>query len=180
MDRTDEELVQECLAGDTSAYGELVKRHQSRVIAIAYRGLRDSALAEDLAQEAFVRAFKSLHRFQQGRRFGPWLTAITANRIRDYLKSRARRSEVTWDLDRSSPTADATPLDRAAARQMLGKLGTSIAKLPEETQQVLRLRFVLGLDYEDVAETLNIPLGTVKSRISRARSALKKELGEVL
>ena len=178
MDRTDEELVQECLAGDRSAYGELVKRHHTRVKAIAYRALRDDALAEDLAQEVFIRAYKSLHRFQLGRRFGPWLSAIAANRVRDYLKSRARRNEVSWDLERSSES-DATPLDRAAARQMLGRVEQGVAKMPEETREVLRLRFVLGLDYEDVAETLGLPLGTVKSRISRARNALRKELGEV-
>lgn len=179
MDRTDEELVQECLAGDRSAYGELVKRHNGRVKAIAYRGLRDEALAEDLAQEVFIRAYRSLHRFQIGRRFGPWLSAITANRIRDHLKSRARRGEVSWDLERTSE-ASATPLDRAAARQMLSRVGQGVAKMPEETREVLRLRFVLGLDYEDVAAALDLPLGTVKSRISRARGALRKELGEIL
>ena len=179
MDRTDEQLVAESLAGDRSAYGELVKRHHGRIKAIAYRGLRDDALADDLAQEVFIRAYRSLHRFQVGRRFGPWLSAIAANRVRDHLKSRARRAEVTWDLDRTSDLS-ATPLDRAAARQMLHRVEEGVANMPDETQEILRLRFGLGLDYDDVAQTLDIPIGTVKSRISRARSALRKQLGEVL
>lgn len=179
MDRTDEELVQDCLAGDRAAYGELVKRHHNRVKAIAYRALRDDALAEDLSQEVFIRAYRSLHRFQVGRRFGPWLSAIASNRVRDHLKSRARRAEVSWDLDRTSES-DASPLDRAVARQMLSRVEQGLAKMPEETREVMRLRFVLGFDYEDVAIALDLPLGTVKSRISRARTALRKELGEIL
>lgn len=180
MDRTDEELVQECLAGDTAAYGELVRRHQQRVVAVAFRALRDRALAEDLAQEVFLRAYRSLARFQTGRRFRPWLMAIAANRIRDHLKARARRNEVTWELDRTAATGTSTPLDRAAARQMLQRLEAGVADMPEETREVLRLRFVVGLDYDEVAESLEIPLGTVKSRISRARVALRRLFGEVL
>ncbi len=180
MDRTDEELVQECLDGDTAAFSELVKRHHRKVLLVANRALRDMGQAEDCAQEAFLRAYRSLPRFQVGRRFSPWLMAITSNRIRDYLKARARRGELTWELDRTSDSGAATPLDRATARQQLARVEAAIAEMPEETQEVLRLRFVLGLDYDDVAEALNIPLGTVKSRISRARSALREVIGEVI
>lgn len=180
MERTDEELVRECLAGDNAAYGVLVRRYQSRVVAVANRALRDNALAEDLAQEVFVRAYRSLRRFQLGRRFGPWLMAICGNRIRDHLKARARRGEVVWELDRTSASNESTPLERATARQMLARLEVGIKGMPEETREVLRLRFVLGLDYDEVAETLGIPLGTVKSRISRARSALREMMGDLL
>ena len=173
MDRTDEDLVRECLEGDRSAYGELVRRHQGRVHGIAYRALRDESLAEDLAQEVFIRAFRSLHRFQQGRRFGPWLMAITSNRIRDHLKARTRRGEVTWEMDRHQPIKESTPLERAAARRTLSQVERAVSEMPDETREVLRLRFTLGYDYDDIAETLNIPLGTVKSRISRARTMLK-------
>ena len=176
LDRTDEDLVRECLEGDTSAYGELVRRHQARVNGIAYRALRDEALAEDLAQEVFIRAFRSLHRFQEGRRFGPWLMAITSNRIRDHLKARTRRGEVSWQMDRQEPIRMSTPLERAAARRTLSRIEHAVVEMPDETREVLRLRFTLGLDYEDISETLHIPLGTVKSRISRARTILKELL----
>ncbi len=158
----------------------LVKRHHRKVVGIAWRALRDGALAEDLAQEVFLRAYRSLPRFQTGRRFSPWLMAITANRIRDYMKSIGRRKEVTFELDRSPSTGAATPLERAAAREQLARVEAKIAEMPQETQEVLRLRFVLGFEYDDIAEAMKIPLGTVKSRISRARAALKDILGEVL
>lgn len=147
---------------------------------MAFRALRDEALAEDLAQDAFLRAYRSLGRFQTGRRFGPWLSAIAANRIRDFIKTRARRSEVPWELDRSPASGQSTPLERAAAREMLQKVEGGVAQMPEETREVLRLRFVMGMDYEDVAQALDIPLGTVKSRISRARLQLKQILTEVM
>ena len=170
--------MRECLEGDRSAYGELVRRHQGRVHGIAFRALRDEALAEDLSQEVFIRAFRSLHRFQQGRRFGPWLMAITSNRIRDHLKARTRRGEVTWEMDRHQPVRESTPLERAAARRTLSRVESAIMDMPDETREVLRLRFTLGLDYDDIAAALEIPLGTVKSRISRARTLLKDILVE--
>ncbi len=179
MDRTDEELVRECRRGDSSAYGVLVKRHHRRVIETAYRALRDMALAEDLAQEVFLRAHRSLKGFEEGRRFGPWLMAITANRIRDHYKARAKRGEVAWDELPPIPISESTPMERAAARQMVGRVQEGISRMPPEVQEVLRLRFALGYDYEEVAEALSLPLGTVKSRISRARDALESLLGEV-
>ncbi len=179
MERSDEDLVADCLAGDRFAFAELVRRHQSRVVGMAHRALRDSALAEDLAQEAFVRAFRSLGKFEPGRRFGPWLMAIAANRIRDHHKSRQRRGEVEFEMDDVS-ASDSSPVDQAAARELLTRLEAGIGDLPEETREILRLRFKLGYDYEEVAETLGLPLGTIKSRISRARSALRKVLGDVV
>ena len=180
MDPTDEELVRNCLAGQTEAYSELVRRYESRVLNFAHRALNDRALAEDLSQEVFVRAYRSLGRFRQDRKFRPWLMAIAANRIRDHLKSRGRRQEVTWDLSQTEKSRESDPLDRAAARQLLNRLETRIQALPEETQEILRLRFKLGLDYDEVAETMGLALGTVKSRISRTRVLLRKSLSEVM
>ena len=99
--------------------------------------------------------------------------AITSNRIRDHLKARTRRGEVTWEMDRHQPIKESTPLERAAARRTLSQVERAVSEMPDETREVLRLRFTLGYDYDDIAETLNIPLGTVKSRISRARTMLK-------
>ncbi len=179
MERTDEELVEDVRAGDRLAYGVLVRRHQARVIGLAQRYLRDAALAEDLAQEVFVRAYRSLARFETGRRFGPWLMAITANRVRDHAKGRARRNEVEFEVE-ALGASDASPLEQASAREQLVRLEAGISALPDETREILRLRFIDGLDYEEVAETLALPLGTIKSRISRARTALRKVLGDVV
>ncbi len=180
LKRSDEDLVSDCLAGDREAFGTLVLRYQKRVIGVAYRALRDNGLAEDLAQEVFMRAYRSLKGFKAGKRFGPWIMAICANRTRDYLKLRGKRAEVIWDLDRSLRAPRSTPLERAAARETLTRIEKAISELPEETQEVLRLRFIMGLDYQEVAETLGLALGTVKSRISRAREALRLLIQEVL
>jgi RNA polymerase sigma-70 factor (ECF subfamily) len=180
MDRSDEELVRDTLDGEVSAYDILVSRYHRRVVYVAYRALRDASLAEDLAQEVFLRAYRSLGRFQMERRFGPWLMAIAGNRIRDHLKARKRRNEITWEPDRPTGSDDVTPLQQAESRQLLRRVVAGIEDMPDETQDVLRLRFVLGLDYEEVASALELPLGTVKSRISRARGALRLLLKEEL
>jgi len=121
MERTDEELVEDVRAGDRLAYGILVRRHQSRVIGVAQRYLRDAALAEDLAQEVFVRAYRSLGRFESGRRFGPWLMAIAVNRVRDHAKGRARRNEVAFEVE-DLGASDSSPVEQAAARELLERI----------------------------------------------------------
>ena len=180
MTRSDETLVRECLEGRLEAYGVLVKRYQARVVNIAFRALRDRSLAEDLAQDVFLRAYRALPRFRPDKKFKPWLMTITANRIRDYFKVRNRRSEIGWDFDITMETDQSDALDRVMARQTLGRVRAGISEMPSEVQEVLRLRFMLRLDYEDIADALEMPIGTVKSRISRARNVLKELLSEVI
>jgi RNA polymerase sigma-70 factor (ECF subfamily) len=179
VDPSDEQLVQETLNGNPRAYTQLVQRYQSRVIALAFRALRDNGLAEDLAQEVFLRAYRSLRHFQINRRFGPWLITIATNRIRDYLRTRTRRNEVTWEFDRVSMDAEEMALNKAVSRQVLERIANGIEKMPKETAEVLRLRFIQGLDYEEIATTLEVPVGTIKSRISRARTTLRNLMEEV-
>ncbi len=180
MTRSDETLVRECLEGKLEAYGVLVERYQVRVVNIAFRSLRNRALAEDLAQDVFLRAYRALPRFRQDKKFKPWLMTITANRIRDYFKVMNRRNEIQWDFDITMETDESDALDRAIARQTLDKIQSGISEMPQDIQDVLRLRFILRLDYEEIADALNMPLGTVKSRISRARNNLKELINEAL
>ena len=179
MELSDEQLVQETLNGNPMSYSLLVQRYQSRIISLAFRALRDRALAEDLAQEVFLRAYRSLRHFQTHRRFGPWLVTIATNRVRDFLRTRSRRNEVTWEFDRVSVDAEEMALNKAVSRQVLEHIAKGIGNMPKETAEVLQLRFVEGMDYEDIASTMNVPVGTIKSRISRARATLRNLLDEV-
>ena len=179
MDLSDEQLVQETLNGNPTAYTQLVQRYQRRIIALAFRALRDNGLAEDLAQEVFLRAYRSLRHFQTHRRFGPWLITIASNRIRDYLRTRTRRNEVTWEFERVSMDSNDLALNKAVSRQNLERIAKGIENMPKETAEVLRLRFIQGMDYEEIATSLEVPVGTIKSRISRARTTLRTLMEEV-
>jgi RNA polymerase sigma-70 factor (ECF subfamily) len=179
VDLSDEQLVLETLNGNSMAYTHLVQRYQGRIIAMAFRALRDNGLAEDLAQEVFLRAYRSLRHFQTDRRFGPWLITIASNRIRDYLRTRTRRNEVPWEFERVSMDSDNFALNKAVSRQDLDRIAKGIENMSKETAEVLHLRFIQGLDYEEIATSLEVPVGTIKSRISRARTTLRTLMEEV-
>ncbi len=184
MSPSDPELVRRCLAGDERAYRELIERYERQVYSLALRMVRVREDAEDLAQETFVRMFKALDRYDPSRAFPAWLFTIAARLSIDHLR---RRRVKTVSLFRSEPGTEEErvvevadpgfgPEELAVRGEEERSAGALIASLPEHYRVVVMLRHQQGLSYEEIAEALRLPLGTVKARIHRARALLKDRL----
>lgn len=166
------QLVGRCLAGDQAAMLALVEQFQGRVFGLCYRMLGQRQDAEDAAQETFVRVLKNLHRWDPGRDFEPWLLAIAGNRCRTALSSRRRKpvAEATVEL-----VADDAP-DQRAAQQLAEEVNRALAEVRDEYRQAFVLFHEQELSYAQIAASMEVPLGTVKTWVHRAR----KELIEAL
>lgn len=180
--RPDEaEAVESCRRGDRSAYELLVKRYAPRAVAAARAILGDASLAEDAAQEAFVRAFRAIGRFDVREPFYPWLYRILKNVC---LTARARLRSEPSSLDAPGRPAPAAPPDdpsAAAARgELRERLLAAMRTLSEPHREILRLAHFDALSYKEIAACLAIPVGTVMSRLWSARRALRQALGEAL
>lgn len=181
----DEELVAMSKAGDIKAFEELVCRYERKIYTIAYRMMGNYEDANDLAQEAFLRAFQSINTFRGESSFSTWLCRIVTNVCRDELRKRYRISiesldkEVSfgdWEIKKQIPASDPGPDEIYEQRELQLELQELIATLAPEFRLTLVLREIQGLTYEEIAEQLECSLGTVKSRISRARNYLKEKL----
>jgi len=170
---TDARLIARVLHDDDrAAFGELVRRHQPLVRGFLRRMLRGAAeLADDLAQETFIKAHRGLRGFRGGAQFSSWLCAIAANELRAEWRRRERRAEFR-DEEHGVAVPDAA--DPAAARD----LGDALAALPETQRAALVLCFEHGLTHEEAAAALGCPLGTLKSHISRGKARLRDCLSE--
>ena len=163
-----QELVLRSLAGDQPAMLQLVQRFQAQVFGLCYRMLGQRQDAEDMAQETFVRALKSLEQYDRQRDFEPWLLAIAGNRCRTLLARRGRRpAAVTLD----TPVADPRPDDQAAL-QLSEEVNVALAAIREEYRQSFLLFHEQQLNYAEIATVLDCPVGTVKTWIHRARGEL--------
>ena len=183
---TDRELVEKAKAGDQSAFEQLVLDNQNKVFSLALRLVHDREEAADLAQEAFVKAWQGLVSFQGESSFATWIYRLTTNVCIDHLRKQKRREEVApaVSLD-DEETGWAEPADRASDPQQVLEqsergqdLARGLARLPDWQRRVLVLRELSGLSYQEISSALNIDLGTVKSRIARARLNLRKILLE--
>jgi RNA polymerase sigma-70 factor (ECF subfamily) len=168
-------------AGDAPAFEELVMTYQHRVFGVALRMLGNRAEAEDVAQEAFVRAHRALGEFRGDAKLSTWLYAITSrlclNRLASGERRMARQGEdALLRLSDAGPRPDAA-LER---RELETALGRAIAELPEDRRIVVVLRDIEGLSYEEIAQVLELELGTVRSRLHRARAELKEKLERFL
>jgi RNA polymerase sigma-70 factor (ECF subfamily) len=168
-------------AGDAPAFEELVMAYQHRVFGVALRMLGNRAEAEDVAQEAFVRAHRALGEFRGDAKLSTWLYAITSrlclNRLASGERRMARQGEDTLlRLSDAGPRPDAA-LERLELETALGR---AIAELPEDRRIVVVLRDLEGLPYEEIAHVLELELGTVRSRLHRARAELKEKLERFL
>ncbi len=185
-------LVKAFQRGDKRAFDQLVIRHKDRIFNLCYRFLGDYEEANDSAQEAFIKAYGSLKTFRLESAFSTWLYRIAVNTCRNKLGSsayKAKRKTVSLDnpgnpSDRSSPmeiqNGTPSPLARMEQRESMGLLQAALDSLPAEFKMVVALRDVEGLSYEDIAEITGLNLGTVKSRIARARTDLRNKLRGVL
>ena len=179
------DLVRRAQRGEIAAFNTLVIRHQNAAYSLALRFLRTREAAEDVTQEAFVRAWRAIDTFR-GERFRSWLLRIVANAARDELRRRKRRPQrsldETWD-DSDMASIDPVepglgPQERAEQTELRGVLERALAELPEEWRMVVLLSDVHGMSYEEIADAVDAPLGTVKSRLSRARARLRQLLIE--
>jgi RNA polymerase sigma-70 factor (ECF subfamily) len=188
----DIEFVLACQKGDTESFEVLVERHQKKMLNIAYRMMGDYNEACDVTQEAFLAAYKSIKKFKAEAKFSTWLYRIVINYSKNRLKQLrgiGQREGVSIDdsgeikiegaLCQSS-ASDANPGTQMEIRERKAQVQKCITSLDEEYRDVLVLRDIQGLSYEEIKDILKIPEGTVKSRLSRARNALKDCLVKVI
>ncbi len=163
---------------DLDDYEQLVREHQAIAFRTAYLITGSAADAEEVVQDAFVKAYRARDRFRSGSPFRPWLLAIVANEARNRRRSLARRGRFELHLAEERPSADAAPSPEAAllAREQRERLLAAIDRLSEEHREVVACRYLLGLSEQETSSALGCRPGTVKSRLSRALARLEAEL----
>jgi RNA polymerase sigma-70 factor, ECF subfamily len=178
-DRTDAELIERHLRGDGSAFSALVRRHERRVYNLCYRMLGREEDARDASQDTFLTALRRLSSFRGEARFTTWLHRVTVNACYDVLRRKRREPmlEPARDEDEPEPPGPASP-DHADSAVAAVDVQRALVQVPQEFRAVLILHDVQDLAYDDIAEALGIPVGTVKSRLHRGRVALAELLGE--
>jgi len=179
VDRPDDLLIRRARDGDTAAFGELVQRYQTRIYAVCLRILADPEEARDAAQDAFITAFRKLAQFRGDAAFSTWLHRIAVNACYDELR-RAKRRPMLHAIGAADddPRPEPGPPSRDPADEIAGTVDAvrALASIPEDFRVVLVLADVEDLPYEEIARVLEVPVGTVKSRVHRGRIALGKAL----
>lgn len=179
---TAEELVRAAAKGNTLAFEELVRLHEKKVYALALRMCGNSEDAADVAQEAFLSAWRGLPSFRGEAGFSTWLYRLTSNAAIDQLrKGKRQREEASLDdgdLPLDVPDRQPGPQEAVESAELQRAVADGLRELSEDHRQILLLREYQGLSYDEIAQALEVDLGTVKSRISRARRALRKILLE--
>ena len=185
-------FVTRCRQGDTEAFAQLVRRHQKKMLNMAFRMIGDYDEACDVVQEAFLSAFRAIGKFREEARFSTWLCSIVLNQSRSHLKQRAARSDREgMSLDDPIKSGNGTSsiehfsqdvsvIERIEKRELEAKVQRCIGSLDSEQREVLVLRDIQGFSYEEISLSLKLPQGTVRSRLFRARNALKDSLLRVL
>jgi RNA polymerase sigma factor (sigma-70 family) len=180
----DSQLIQEALAGNDLAYKKLMRKYHDAIFSFIFRMIRNREQVEDLTQEAFIKAFGSLGKFNEEYAFSTWLYKIATNNCIDYIRKRklqvysidkpidSKDSDIPFELPDESYEADQDII----SDQRAVLLNQAIAKLPEKYRKVIQLRHVEERSYEEIAEKLKLPIGTVKAHIFRARELLYKQL----
>jgi RNA polymerase sigma-70 factor (ECF subfamily) len=178
---TDEEVIRLVRNGETEAFAELVRRTRRSAYRLARRITRNHEDADDVLQESYVKAYRALDRFDSGRAFAPWFLTITARTALSALRQGKRRS--TLPLDEPGPAGDpslaeriADPAADPAERDRRLEVERAFERLSEEHRMVLALRVEGDLPYASIAEALSLPVGTVMSRLARAREALREQM----
>ncbi len=183
MIRTDEELVARATAGDTDSFNQLVGRWERPIFALAYRTLGREEDARDVVQEAFLRAYRGLRGFKGEAKFSSWLYRITLNLCRDWMR-RERRTPIVQVAEGTDPMdladAHAAPTesveDLVARREMSAAVRKAMADLPEEQRTAIMLKEYQGLTFQEIADLLDCPLSTVKTRLYQGLTVLRRRL----
>src|SRR5207245_6273064 len=172
----DKEFVKLCLGGDADAYVGLVERYGGRMYNIALRITNDRDAANDCAQEAFIRAYRALQHYDPSLPFGPWLFRIATNASLNHVQRWHAHGTVVNELPDSPEDQDEGPEATTLRREELAEVVSAMEELPAPYRAALTLRHMQQLSYQEVADALEIPLGTVKTHLHRARAALKARL----
>lgn len=185
-------LVERTVAGDQHAFELLVIKYQRRIQRLIGRMVRDVDLVEDIAQDTFIRAYRALHQFRGDAQFYTWLYRIAVNTAKKALMElkhdptvsessfRSADDENETSQPRNEPTSDETPESVLAAKEIGAVVNAAMEALPEELRQAVTLREIEGLTYEEIAAVMACPIGTVRSRIFRAREAISAKIRPML
>lgn len=185
----DQQLVERVQRGDKNAFNLLVAKYQRRLGRLISRFVRDTAEAEDVTQDAFIKAYRALPGFRGESAFYTWLYRIGINTAKNHLLMNKRRpsSISEFDAEESETFEEAsllrevsTPENELMSKQVVNVVQSSLQQLPEDLRSALTLREIEGLSYEEIAEVMNCPIGTVRSRIFRAREAVAANLRPLL
>lgn len=181
---SDQLLVERAQAGDRRAFDVLVLRYQQRIVKLVMRYVHDPSEAEDVAQEAFIKAYRALSGFRGDSAFYTWLYRIAINTAKNYLGT-LQRKPLDFDLDPQHPLYaevdeklrdEETPEGLVLQEELRRTVERSMASLPEELRIAIMLREIDGLSYEEIASAMDCPIGTVRSRIFRAREAIDRSI----
>ncbi len=170
-------LIELVKKGDKKAYNTLVLKYQDRLVYSVYKFLKDFELAQDIAQEAFIKAYKNIEKFRGDSQFYTWIYRIAINTAKNVVSTKARKSEIydndTTDqlLSESAATSE-NPENILQAEQLRSEINKALQNLPEDIRVTLSLREFDGLSYEEIAKVLECPIGTVRSRIHKGREML--------
>lgn len=186
---SDEQLVAWALRAERGAFEKLVRRHQRALVNHLYRQIGNQDLARDLAQEVFLKVYQSLARFDPSFRFKTWLYRIASNAAIDHMRKKrpatcsihgSDRNQRAVGIETTFAANEPTPDDLLRARELQSRLETAVAGLPAEFRQLILLRHRQHCRYDEIARITDLPLGTVKNRIFRARELLRGELADLL
>ncbi len=185
---TDKELVKRVQKGDKGAFDVLVLKYEHKIVNLVMRYVRDPEQALDIAQEAFIKAYRALPRFRGDSAFYTWLYRIAVNTAKNYLAAQRRRP-TNIELDLQDPEQynlhaklkeTDTPEGVTLSQELKDTLERAIAALPDDLRTAIILRELDGMSYEEIAQTMDCPVGTVRSRIFRARDAIGKKVGTLI
>jgi len=182
---TDAELIELVLAGRQEAYSALVRRHHPRVMSLCVSMLGDRALAEDAAQDVFLKAYRRLRDFRGDAAFSTWLYRVASNRCLDLLRSAARRKEDSWEsfVEREGDGVRRLLAESASERPLMDEdadlVRRVLGRLPEDYRLILTLREVEGLDYRELMDALDCSLDSVKAKLRRAREKFREILRHI-
>lgn len=185
----DQTLVERAQQGDKRAFDTLVSKYQRKLSRLISRFIRDAGEVEDVTQEAFIKAYRALPAFRGDSAFYTWLYRIGINTAKNYLVAQGRRAPTSTEFDASEAESMVegeqlrdlnTPESVIMSRQIVETVNTAMEELPEELRQAIVLRELEGMSYDDIAIAMSCPIGTVRSRIFRAREAVAAKLRPLL
>ena len=186
-EKTDYELIDEAIDGNEASYGIIMERYKNSLHGIIYRMVRNQEETQDLVQEAFIKAYKALRTFNKQYSFSTWLFKIASNNCIDHLRKK-RLSTISIDapietmdgsITQDIPDSTYNPEKDIIRNEVINTIHHTIDQLPKKYREVINLRHKQDRSYEEIAKELDLPIGTVKARIFRAREILKKSLREL-